>query len=135
MSGFDDAAKAIEARLAAAWTVTPIRYENAPFKETTAPYIALYVLDGEGHQVSLQAAPLRRWVGIITIQIFVPQDTGTRVAKGYANTLGAIFDRAEFSSGASGLIRSRIPSIREIGILNGWYQVNVDVPFIRDKAY
>ena len=135
MSGFDDAAKAIETRLSAAWVTTKIRYVNAPFVETRTPYVALFVLDGEGHQISLGAVVLHRWVGVILMQVFVLQDTGTRLAKTYANTLGAVFDRAEFSSGASGLIRCRVPSVQEIGITNGWYQLNVSVPFIRDKTY
>lgn len=135
MSGFDDCTKAVEIRLNAGWTTTPIRYENVAFIETNEPYVALYVLDGEGHQISLGTVALRRWVGVIFVQIFVKQDTGSRLAKSYANTIGALFDRAEFSVGVSGLIRCRVPSIHEVGITNGWYQINVSVPFIRDKAY
>lgn len=135
MSGFEDEAKAIEIRLTTNWTTTPIRYVNAPFKETDQPYVALFVLDGDGHQISLGPVALRRWVGIIVIQIFVPQDSGSRVAKTYATTLAAIFDRVEFSTDASGLIRCRVPALREVGIINGWYQLNVEVPFIRDKTY
>ena len=135
MSGFAEEAKAIETRLAAGWTTTPIRYDNAPFPETTAPYVALFILDGDGNQISLGAVALRRWVGLIVLQIFVPQDTGTRLAKGYANTLGALFDRAEFPVENGGLIRCRVPSIAEIGIRNGWNQLNVTIPFTRDKQY
>ena len=132
---FADERKAIESRLAAAWTTTPIRYENVPFGATSSPYVALFVIDGEGQQISLGTPALRRWVGIIMIQVFVPQDTGTQLAKGYADTIGAIFDRAQFSSGNSGTIRCRVPSIQSIGIQNGWHQINVSIPFIRDKQY
>ena len=130
-----DERKAIESRLAAAWATTPIRYENVPFAAPSTPYVALFILDGEGNQVSLGTPALRRWTGIIIVQVFVPQDTGTQIAKSYADTIGAIFDRAQFSSGNSGTIRCRVPSVKSIGITNGWNQVNVSVPFIRDKQY
>lgn len=135
MSGFADERKAIEARMAAAWTTTKIRYENVPFASLSTPYVALYILDGEGLQISLGTPALRRWVGIIMVQVFVPQDSGTQVAKGYADTIGAIFDRAQFSTGGSGTIRCQIPSLKSVGVTNGWQQVNVTIPFIRDKQY
>ena len=133
---FADERKAIESRLAAAWTTTPIRYENVPFGAISTPYVALFIIDGQGQQISLGTAPvLRRWVGIIMIQVFVPQDTGTQIVKSYADTIGVIFDRAQFSSGNSGTIRCRVPSIQSIGIQNGWQQINVSIPFIRDRQY
>lgn len=135
MAGFSDERKAIESRLAAAWTTTPIRYENIPFAERSTPYVALFIGNGEGTQVSLGTPALRRWVGIIMIQIYAPQDSGTNLSKSYADTIGAIFDRAQFSSGNSGTIRCRIPSIQNIGVTNGWNQLNVTVPFIRDRQY
>jgi len=132
---FADERKAIESRMAAAWTTTPIRWENVPFAATSTPYVALFILDGEGNQVSLGSPALRRWVGIIVVQIFVQQDTGTQLARSYADTIGAIFDRAQFSSGNSGMIRCQTPSINNVGVTNGWNQINVTVPFIRDKQY
>jgi len=130
-----DERTAIENRLAAGWSTTPIRYENVPFKEPTAPYVALFILDGEGLQISLGTPALRRWPGLIKMQIFVQQDSGTQLAKAYADSLGALFDRAQFSSGNSGTIRCRVPSTTEVGITNGWYQLNVTIPFIRDRQY
>lgn len=130
---FEDTRKAIESRLASNWTTTPIRFENVPFTETAVPYVALFILDGEGKQISLGTPSLQRWAGLIVVQIFVPQDTGTKTARTYADAIGAIFDRQQFASGNSGTIRSRIPSIRRIGITHGWDQTNVTIPFIRDK--
>lgn len=133
--GFADERQAIEGRLATGWNATPIRWENVPFPEQAAPYVALFILDGDGLQISCGDIALRRWPGIIVMQVFVPEDKGTQLAKSYADQLGAIFDRATFSSGQSGTIRCRIPSILSVGITNNWQQVNVRVPFIRDKQY
>jgi hypothetical protein len=135
MTGFEDARNAIESRLAANWTTTPIRYENVPFKETMAPYLALFILDATGRQISLGTPAVRRWEGIIKIQVFVQADTGTKLPRTYADTVGAIFDRAQFSAGSSGTIRCRIPSAVHVGVTNGWDQVSVTIPFIRDRQY
>ena len=126
---------AIESRLQANWSTTPIRFENVPFVETSDPYIALFVLDGEGKQISLGTPAVRRWPSVIKMQVFVQEATGTKLSRAYADSLGAIFDRAQFSAGASGIIRCGIPSIMHVGVTNGWDQVNVTIPLIRDKQY
>lgn len=132
---FEDARNAIESRLASHWTTTPIRFENVPFVETASAYVALFILDGEGQQISLGTPALRRWPFVIAIQVFVPQDTGTKTARTYADTLAAIFDRAQFSAGNSGTIRCRVPSIEPAGVKDGWYQIAVTVPGFRDRSY
>ncbi len=132
---FEDAAKAIESRLQANWSTTPIKFENAPFAETTSAYVALYIRDGEGNQVSLGTPALRRWPGLIIVQVFVPENTGTRKAREYADDIGPIFDRVQFSSGGSGTITCRTPSIDVIGLKFGWWQVNVTVMFSRNRQY
>lgn len=135
MTGYADERKAIESRLQAAWTATPIRFENVPFVETDQPYVALFILDGEGQQISAGTVALRRWPGLIIVQVFERPDSGTQGIRTWADSLAAIFDRQQFSSGNSGLIRCRIPSIVPIGIREGWFQLNVTVPFIRDRDY
>lgn len=135
MSGFADEAKAIESRMQANWSTTPVKYEGVPFAAVVTPYVALFVRDGEGQQISLGTVALRRWVGVIIIQVFVPEDTGTRQARIYADGVGAIFDRAQFSVDNSGTIRCRIPSVEMIGVRDGWLQINVTIPFIRDRQY
>lgn len=132
---FEDARKAIESRLHTNWTTTPIKFENVPMKETADPYVAVFILEGDGEQISLGTPALRRWTGVIVLQVFVPADTGTKDAKTYADSLAALFDRAQFSTGNSGTIRCRIPSIETVGDKHGWHQINVTVPFIRDRQY
>lgn len=132
---FKDEVKAIESRLLANWATTPIRFEGVPFTEPSSAYVALTVLTGEGVQISLGDVALRRWPGVIVIQIFVPELSGTRQAKTYADSLGAIFDRAQFSSDNSGVISCRTPSVETIGMLEGWWQVNVLIPYRRSRQY
>lgn len=132
---FEDTRAAIESRVKTNWTTTPVKYENVPFEETTKAYVALFILGGEGGQISLGTPAVRRWPGGIVLQIFVPENTGTKTAKTYADTLAALFDRVQFSSGNSGTISCRIPSTETVGVRNGWHQINVTVPFKRDRQY
>ncbi len=132
---FEDAAKAVEGRLQTNWTATPIKFENVPFKETASAYIALFLKDGEGTQITLGSPALRRWPGIIMVQVFVPERTGIQQARNYADGIGAIFDRQQFSQGNSGVFTCRIPSIEMVGVNQGWLQVNVTIPYHRDRQY
>lgn len=135
MSGFADERRAIEERLAAGFTAIPIRYENVPFQQTQTPYCALFIRRGEGNQIELGAGPrLARWAGLIVVQVFVPEDTGTQVAAQHADSIAAVFHRQDFSAGASGLIRCRVARVETIGNRHGWHQVNVVTPYIRDKS-
>jgi hypothetical protein len=135
MSGYADERQAIEARMASGFTTIPCRYENAPFREMVTAYCALFIRTGEGNQVTLGSTPqLHRWTGLIIVQIFVPEDTGTQAARGYADAIADVFRRQEFSAGASGLIRCRTPRIEPAGTRDGWYQLNVVTPYIRDKT-
>ena len=135
MSGFAAERQAIESRMAANFTTIPIRYENVPFKETQTAYCALFIRRGEGHLITLGPAPqLQRWAGIIAVQVFVPEDTGTETPSSYADNIASVFNRQEFSAGASGLIRCRTPRVETVGTRNGWFQINVTTPYIRDKS-
>ena len=135
MSGFAAERQAIEARLEANFTAMPIRFENAPAAETQDPYCALFIRRGEGHQITLGPSPqLQRWAGLIVVQVFVPEDTGTQVIADYADSIAAVFNRQELSTGASGLIRCRVARVDTIGTRNGWFQMNVTIPYIRDKS-
>ena len=133
---FADERQAIEARLTANWTTTPIQYDNVAF---SAPadnkYISLVITNGSATQQELGATPMHRHIGVVTIQVFVPVEAGTNEARGYADTLAGVFRNAQFSAGSSGSILCRSPSITRVGVNNGLYQLNVAVPYQRDVTY
>lgn len=124
---------AIESRLAANWTTTSIKFENTRFEQPReTAWIACYILNGDGNQISLGDNPLHRYAGVIMVQIFVPESSGTQTARGYADTIAAIYRRQQISNGSSGTITCRTPSISQGIPKDGWYQINVMCPFQRD---
>lgn len=131
--GWSSERKAIEARFSTNWTTTPIRYENVPFVETRTPYVALFIRNGDRNQITLGSNPTIRSVSLIIVQIFVPADHGNVLAKTYADTIAAIFDRAQFTTDDSNLISCQTASAESVGQAEGWFQVNVTVPYTRDE--
>lgn len=130
-----DTRQAIEGRFTTNFSALPIWYDNASFEETDKAHVALFVLHSGGDQVSLGLAPLHRWSGVISVKVMVPEAGGTQTVMTHADAIEAIWRNAEFSTANSGLIRCRTPNTQRVGVINGWYQVNVLTPFIRDRQF
>lgn len=135
---FQDERAAIESRFASAWaSTTKVRYENVEFaepKDRTA-WVSFNIITGDGRQITLGDNAVHRLPGVIVIQVFTVKDGGTAQARTLADQAAAVFRQAEFSSGNSGRILCRTPSILSVGVRDGWYQLNVKIPFIRDVFY
>lgn len=135
-----DARIAIETRLATSFTAAPIHFwsANIPYKATAGQkYIALKVSESEdAFQASLGEGPqMHRYHGTIIVQIFTPEDKGSKDADDIADLIDPIFRRAQFSFGTSGTITCRTPNKHTVGVRLGWYQVNVNIMFKRDKIH
>lgn len=131
---YADEERAIHERLTTNWTTTPIKYGDVPFQQPEAEWIAVWIQNTEARQIDLGVSnPLVRHDGQIVMQVFSPASKGVRLAKQYADTLGAIFAGQQFSAGSSGTIRCRRATVRTLDAKNGWAQVNVEIPFSRDK--
>lgn len=131
---YADEERAIHERLAANWTTTPIKYGDVPFQQPDTEWIAVWIQNIDARQIDLGVSnPLVRHDGRIVIQVFAPAVNGVRLIKQYGDTLGAIFAGQQFSAGGSGTIRCRRATVRTLDANHGWAQVNVEIPFSRDK--
>lgn len=140
-----DARIAIETRLYDNWQSppgtlrTPIRYwtSGAPFEIPDAtPWIALSVQRESGRQASFGVAPqLHRYEGLIIVQVFVPERTGSQDMDTYLDLLDPIWRCAQFSYGDSGLITCRTPEAEPVGTADGWFQKNLKVAYRRDRQH
>lgn len=84
----------VESRLASQWGVTtPIRYENVEFTPPEgSSWIAVAVKESDSRKITLgSGAQVRRTIGTIFVEIFTPVGGGSGVARGYADTIKAIF--------------------------------------------
>jgi hypothetical protein len=130
---------AIEGRFSANWSGTSadrVRYENVKFTiPTSGSWVSLKIVNGGARVAGISANnPLNRYQGLIIVDVFVPEDTGTETARGLADSAASIFRNVQFSSGASGTITTRVPTITPVGIVEGWYQLSMSVGYHRDKV-
>lgn len=141
--GFEAVRDAIEQRLAANWTQTPIRWENIPFTQPTRnagtpAWITLAIRGNQaGGRISIgSTTPVRRYPYTLFNQIFVPEESGTSQAYQYADTLSAVWRDTSFAAGATGTIRCFEPNAIEIGPDGaGWYQINIVTDFYREDRF
>ena len=129
MGAFQEIRAAIEARLSSNWTTTAIAWDNVEYDPNPATaFIRLIVEEADSTQVSMGTTPCHRIVGLIHIMIMVPVNTGTNVARGYADTWAGVFRNADFSG-----IKCQSPRIVRVGDLGEYYQLSMLTPFYTDK--
>jgi hypothetical protein len=122
----------IRARFNTIWDDTlPVAWPNKAFTPIIdSPWVRLTIIDNPQYQVEIgNAAKTFRNTGLIVVQVFTTLDEGDSVALGHADTIAAIFRNWCGTS-----VKCRAASIFNIGNDgNGWYQVNVSIPFVRDE--
>ncbi len=117
--------------------VTPIAYENEVFTPPQdAPYVSLVVRPDDAFQHEIGSTKVTfRQPGLIFVMIFSPPDKGNNAALVLADTAAEIF-RRQSTSFTDGRILFRAPSITPIGITDeGYFHVNVVIPYIRDSYH
>ena len=129
MGMYQDIRAAIEARLQTNWTTTPISWDNVPYDPNPAQaFIRCMIDEVDSQQVSMATTPCHRVTGLIHVMVLVPTNTGTNTARGYADSLAAIFRNADFSG-----VKCLSPRIRRVGDLGEYYQLSVLTPFTYDQ--
>lgn len=120
--------QAIEQRFAAAWTATPIAWDNVDFTPPAGAWVRLHIENGASFQASMGVPIHVRCPGLIQIAVFVPVGTGLGLSASLADQAGAIFRFALFDS-----IVCRSHFKRGVPEQDGWSAAIVEVPFHRDE--
>ena len=94
------------------------------------PWVRFIIREGNGVLQTI-GSPSRcdRYAGVMIVQIFVAQKTGTGIPRGYADSISNIWKGFEGEPDVQFLT----PSISIIGDLQGWFQINVNIPFSNDE--
>lgn len=135
--GYEPERAAIEGRFAANFTALPCKYENQRFTPPAqSAWVALTILNGEARRASIgTTTPLQRYPGIIQIDVYVPENTGTATARGHADTIASVFRDVTFTAGTTGKVVCGTPYATPLGVADGWYRIAVTVPFRRDAIH
>lgn len=98
LTAYDD----IETRLKTAWTATDIVFENLPYAlpATPAPFVYVEIF-GDDYDQETVGAPQQNMfqeTGVVYMHVMVPDNTGTRVARGYCSDLLNLFREQQIGS-------------------------------------
>jgi hypothetical protein len=133
-SGFLLEHTAIYDRFTSQWgATTPLRIPNRPFKQPPdGPWVALDIISSNGRPICIGQDAPTRWLGILQVTIYAPEDSGPIEALDLADQAGDIFKRKRIDCG-SGYIQFRDPSLAQYAPRNNGYLCRiVDIPFYRD---
>lgn len=117
----------IESRLSTGWNTTSIAWDNIPFSPTPGTaWIRCTILPGDVDALEFGRDTEKEYMGIIDIGIFTPRETGTAIARGYADTLSDLFDMVEF-----GTIDCDEARVQNLGVDGDWYHLSISISFKR----
>lgn len=120
----------IETRFAAAWTATPVAYENVAFQPPAAGAARVRLaVASDGATLASIGGPPRRWrcLGRVVLDIEVPAGTGSRGALALADQALDLFAGWP-ASGLTFLAGAPGPAVQEGDL----YRLTVTVPFRHD---
>ncbi|MFP4104817.1 MAG: phage tail terminator-like protein [Phycisphaerae bacterium] len=130
---FEEIRLAIESRLAD-WDDAPVAFDNVatqPSVQTAIddkdPWVRLTINHGDSVTGGIGSSPCVRRTGLIQCQVFVDTDAGTKGAAELADSLAE-----QLQYWRDGGLYTLAASMQRVGHADGWYQINVAVPFRAD---
>jgi hypothetical protein len=138
MPGYVDENTAIRTLFNAGWgATTRIGYENEKFvPEADETYVNVMIRpdDAAQHEIGSTQVTFRH-PGLIFVRVYSPPDKGNAAALALADQAAVIFRRQQ-SVFTDGRILYRAPTVTPVGISDeGYFQVNVVIPYIRDSYH
>lgn len=124
--------QSIESRFATLWTDPyPVKYDNIDFIIPDGIYLELMIQNAPALIMSTAGTSImERTPGIISVNLFVPVDTGTATARTLVDKIAAIFRFASFDA-----IQCRAPAVRRLGEIEKRFVYNISTPFHRDEYF
>lgn len=140
MSPLDEAREAITRRLvnslaASQFASVRVKYPNQLFDEPQNELWASFnILWGDGVQASIGEPSVDRYVGLIQLDIYQPDNSGTKASNDLADYFSKLFRRYQIKPSPNNALTFRTPSLFFLGNTNrGFITTTVRVPFRRDE--
>lgn len=135
---FGTARNAINAAFDTAWAdQTPVEWPNVEFTKPNpkSAWVRITVDGNLAGQAGFGDGVLHRNSGLIFVQVFIPDNDGPADADTYAQSAANAlqYKRIDHISGGRPL-RTWGATQRTVGNQDGWYQVNVTIPFDYDEV-
>lgn len=133
---FSEEREAIETRFGQMFDTltTPVQYGNTtvlkkgnvsiPTPYKGVQFVRLNIVGGASEQPEVTRS-ITRINGLINIIVFTAQDSGSQPARTIVDEIFPIFNAVTFNG-----ITTGPATVRELPPNNGWYQLNISVPYI-----
>jgi len=119
--------------VAAALPSVQIRYENRKFLQPKATWIDFQIDHGAAGRASIgSTSRLNRKWGVISIGVYVVEDSGTAEMNSTADTIINLFDNRQFNLSDGDQVTCQVPRFVVQGKVDGYMYGTVIVPFYRD---
>lgn len=127
---YSDEHKQLRNRFSSIIGNTPVDWPNDSYKPGSAMWVRFRIIDADAFQTSIGAPTNNhRHVGIVSIEIYAPEDIGNGAALVLADTIANGFRNWGGTS-----VQCRAASVKDVGPDgHKWWQVNVTIPFKRDE--
>ena len=123
---YDDARRILTQRMSDMWVDTPVAWPNGSPISGVDSWVRFAVVPGLLEKTSIGSDVQHyRLSGYVAVQVFVPAGSGDGEAGRMAWEVGEVF-----RGYGSGGVRCSDPEFRPVGVSDGWYQINVTVPFV-----
>lgn len=128
--GFDAERQSIETRFNSNWSVTPIRWPNVKFSSSgLTEYVIFNNITEQADQMDMGVVkPSYRYNGEVNIRICVKPNTGTKRVLQLANLVSDIWRNAAWDGITFESVR-----VNTVGIVDGWYEIEVISPYYRSS--
>lgn len=128
----------IEERLINSLPLAPVEADveinNVKFKTRDGvPYLTYFILGGDGKQAELVQGGYERHVGVLQIDVLVPENTGTGDLSRLAAWATKLFSRESVLLPDNARLRFRVGSHTYLGVRDGLARRVVSVPYWRDE--
>jgi len=90
------------------YPLVPVAYFNAAFEQPDGPFVAVYIMDGDGFRANLGRRYIVRHPGVLQIDVHQPENTGSVFINDICDALKPLFQEKSFqlSDGAKLVFRA-----------------------------
>lgn len=92
------------------------------------PYIRVSIKHGDTNVIGCGAPKYQRSIGVVIVQVFIPEGRGDAGALSIADEVCTVLDNKSFD-----LVTFQSSRVKEVGVSGGFYQLNVVTSFSSDK--
>jgi len=117
--------------MSSGYSTTPVAYDNHEFVKPTdgSSWVRFTILEGDSDLAGIGASTrLFRNTGVIVCQVFIQAGKGSKPALDIIDVLTTLWSGASFNG-----ITCRAASVARVGTDEGWYQVNLSIPYYWDN--